>query len=198
MKIGNIVSTTNINVSEDFNVVQSLGDIIQGLPTLIIGWDYVRSNYPDYDVIEKKLGDKLFWTFKKTENRGQHEEDLYNFVEKSYKNLIINISYVYIDPVLFSLRKMKKVLRKIESISRIITYQHGSMLYIYGDNIIFGVDLNFMEFIGINPTKIKNKINDIGGILLSENPIFIEYKKRVENLDNQVKYIPFLYSIENG
>jgi hypothetical protein len=198
MKIGNIVSTTNINVSEDFNVVQSLDDIIQGLPTLIIGWDYVRSNYPDYDVIEKKLGDNLFWTFKKTENRGQHEEDLYNFVEKSYKNLIINISYVYIDPVLFSLRKMKKVLRKITSTPKIIAYQHGSMLYIYGDNIIFGIDLNFMEFIGINQTKIKNKIKDIGGILLSENQIFIEYKKRVENLDNQVKYIPFLYSIENG
>ncbi len=96
------------------------------------------------------------------------------------------------------MRKMKKVIGKIKSLSSIITYQHGSMLYIYGDNIIFGVDLSFIEFIGLNPEKIKTKIKNIGGILLSENPIFIEYKKRVENLDNQVKFIPFLYSIEHG
>ncbi len=198
MKIGNIVSTTNISVSEDFNVVKSLDEIIQGLPTLVVGWDFVRKNFPDYDVIEKKLGDNLFWTFKKTENRAQHEEDVYNFVEKTHKNLISNIDYVYIDPVLFSMQKMKKVIKKIKSLSSIITYQHGSMLYIYGDNIIFGVDLSFIEFIGLNPEKIKTKIKNIGGILLSENPIFIEYKKRVENLDNQVKFIPFLYSIEHG
>ena len=32
------------------------------------------------------------------------------------------------------------------------------MLYIFGDDIIFGVDLNIIEFIGISPDKIINKL----------------------------------------
>lgn len=198
MKIGNIVSPTNIDVSVDFNVVQSLDDIIQGLPTLIVGWDYVKKNYPDYDIINRSLGPDLYWTFKKHEKRDLHEEDIYNFVERTYKNLIQDIQYVFIDPILFSGKKLFKILRKLYSLTPIISYEHDSMIYIYGDKIIFGIDLNLLMFMEMDINRIKARIVKKSTAFLTRDAIFIEYKKRVENLDNQVKFVPYLYSIENG
>ena len=198
MLIANIVSATNVNVSCDFNVVKSLDETVQGLPTLIVGWDYIKKNYPDYDIIKRKLNENLFWTFKKTEKRELHEEDIYNFVEQSYKNLIKDITYTFIDPILFSRKNIVKIIKAINNTNKVISYKHENMVYIYFERYIFGVDLIFTEFIGINSEKLLSKINKKSYIFLDKNTIFIEYKKRIENLENQVKFIPYLYSLENG
>jgi hypothetical protein len=198
MLIANIVSATNVNVSCDFNVVNSLDQTVQGLPTLIVGWDFIKKNYPDYNIINRKLNENLFWTFKKTEKRELHEEDIYNFVEKSYKNLIKDITYTFIDPILFSRKNIVKIIKAINNTNKVISYKHENMLYIYFERYIFGVDLTFTEFIGLNNEKLLSKINKKSYIFLDKNTIFIEYKKRIENLENQVKFIPYLYSLENG
>src|SRR5690242_15394285 len=106
MKIGNIVSPTAISVSEDFNVVESIDDIIAGLPTLIIGWDYIKQHFPDYNILNRTLGPEIFWTFKRTEKRDWFEEDLFNFTEHSYKSFIRGITYIFCDPIIFSKRKL--------------------------------------------------------------------------------------------
>jgi len=198
MNVGNIVSTTNITITDDFNVVKSLDDIIQGLPTLIIGWDYVKKNYPDYDITDRKLSDNLYWTFKKTEKRELHEEDIYNFIQKIYSDLLANINYVFIDPIINNKKVIKKILKKIHSIKQLVSYQHNDMIYMYGENIIFGIDLSLINFMGLNVNRMVSKIKDKSKHFLTKNSIFIEYKDKVENLDNQVKYIPYLYLINNG
>jgi hypothetical protein len=71
MKVANIVSNNNINVSEEFNVVKSMDEIIHGLPTLIIGFDYVNKNYPDFNILDIELEPNLYWTVKKTERRDE-------------------------------------------------------------------------------------------------------------------------------
>lgn len=196
MVIANIVSNAKLNVSCDFNVVKSLDEAIQGLPTLIIGWDFVKKNYPDYNIINRKLSENLFWTFKKTEKRELHEEDIYNFTRNSYRSLISNVEYIFVDPIILKKKSLLKIIRKIYN-SDIISYHHNDMLYICVDSYIFGIDLTLIDFIGLNPNKLVSKINNRSKVFLSKNIIFIEYKNRVENLDNQVKYIPYLYSIEN-
>jgi hypothetical protein len=198
MVVANIVSANNLNVSCDFNVVKSLDDTIQGLPTLIVGWDYIKKKYPDYDIINRKISNNLYWTFKKTERRELHEEDIYNFIENSYKNLILNLEYIFVDPILFNRKSIIKILRKILENDGVIAYYHDKMIYIYCDKYIFGIDLSLLEFIGLNIDKIIIKIKGISKVFLLKDNIFIEYKNRIENLGNQVKYIPYLYSLENG
>lgn len=198
MKVANIVSDSKVDVSKDFNIVKTTDEIIDKIPTLIVGWDFIKEKYPDYDILNKKLSDNVYWTFKKTEKRDIYEEDIFNFIELSYKSFVNKTTYIFIDPIHRSRKEIKKILKKIYSFKKIISYEHGHMIYIYGENLIFGVDLNLIEFIGLNINKIKTKIIQISNIFLTEKDIFIEYKKRVEILDNQVKYIPLLYSIENG
>ena len=197
MLIANIVSATNVNVSCDFNVVNSLDQTVQGIPTLIIGWDYVKTKYPNYNIINRKLDENLYWTFKKTEKRELHDEDIYHFVENAYKRLIKDITYTFIDPILLSRKSIKKILKEVSKNNKVISYKHDDMIYIYFNTFIFGIDLELTEFIGLNTEKLLNKIKNKSKIFLDKNTIFIEYNKRIENLDNQVKYIPYLYSIEN-
>ena len=198
MKIGNIVSQSKINVSEDINVVQSLDEIIQGLPTLIIGWDYVNKYFPENDVLTKTISDNIFWTFRRNEKRDIHEEDIYNFTNKAYSTLISKLNYVFVDPIHLKTKELKKILKKINSFTNIITYTHDDMVYIYGENLIFGIDLTLFDFVGWDRTKLLDKITNRSNVFLVKNTIFIKYRNRIENLDNQVKYIPFLYYIEHG
>ena len=87
MYVANIITKNNLNVDKYFNVVESLDEIIQGLPTLIIGWDIVKEINPKADFIDKKILENIFWTSKKTERRDIFEEDLYNFINYSYNLL---------------------------------------------------------------------------------------------------------------
>ena len=51
------------------------------------------------------------------------------------------------------------------------------MLYIFGDNLIFGIDLNIIEFIGIkNSTKIIDRVKGLKDSTLIGNEIFNKCK----------------------
>lgn len=198
MKVANIVSTTKVSVSDEFNVVTSLDNIIQGLPTLIVGFDVVNKKFPEFNILSRQLAPDLFWTFKRTEKRDKFEEDLTWFMSYSYLSQVKDLKYIFVDPIQYPLRTIKKIIKKIKSLSNLISYYNGRMVYIYSDNFIFGIDIKLLKFIGVNTDKIIFKIKQNSSVFLSDDNIIIEYKKNIEALGNQVRYIPFLYSIRNG
>jgi len=195
--VGNIVSVNNIDVSDDFNVVSSMDDIIHGLPTLIVGYDIINKLYPDFDILDIKVGTDLYWTFKRIENRDKFNEDLDWFITKVYDDLVKGISYLFIDPILLKKESLIKIIRKIHSLKNIISYLHKDMIYLYGDKIVFGIDLRLLRFLGMDVEKLKSKITLISTDFLEDDEIFIEYKNIVETLGDKVRYIPYLYSIRN-
>jgi hypothetical protein len=197
MKIANIVTDSRISVSEEFNVVDSLDKIIQGIPTLIVGFDIVNQNFPDFDILSISLGNNMFWTFKRTEKRDKFEEDLRWFIKFVYNELIKDIPYIFLDPIQYSNKKTCKIVRKILSLKNPISYVNGDMVYIYGENLIFGVDLNLINFLGLDKNKIKNKIKTKSLVFLDDNNILIEYKQTVVALGNRVRYIPYLFTIRH-
>ena len=97
MFVGNIVTQSKVNIDKYFNVVETMDAIIHGLPTLIVGWDIVKTIEPEVDFITRKLSDNIFWTFKKTERRDIFENDLYDFIHHSYNLLIKDLDYKFID-----------------------------------------------------------------------------------------------------
>ena len=198
MKIANIVSTSKVEVPEEFNVVNSVNEIIDGLPTLIIGYDIVNNLFPDFDIINISLGENKYWTFKRTEKRDKYESDLKWFISKVYADLTNDLSYVFVDPIQYKGKTLIKIIKKIYSLKDPIAFLNEQMLYVYGEGFIFGIDLKLLGFMGIDTNKIKSRINAISRVFLDETKILIEYKKNIEALDNKVRYLPFLYSIRNG
>jgi hypothetical protein len=198
MKIANILSTTKIEAPEDFNIVKSSSDLIDGLPTLIVGYDYVNKHYQDFDITNIKLEPNLYWTFKKTEKRDKFDEDLRWFIRKVYEDLTDKLIYLFVDPIQHKPKTLRKIVKKILSLNDVITYQHNEMFYVYSDNLIFGIDLKLLKYLGFNTDKIKEKIKSISNVFLIDDEILIEYKKCIETLNNRVRYIPYLYFIRNG
>lgn len=198
MKVANIVSNNKINVSDNFNVVKTMDDIIHGLPTLIVGYDYIDKHYPSFDITNKELDKDLYWTFKRTEKRDKFEADIEWFKSKIFEDLTKKINYVFVDPIQYKPSTLIKIVRKIIKLHNKITYIQGDMIYIYGDDLIFGIDLKLFKFMSMNIDKIKEKIKKISNVFLDDNKILIEYKNNVGKLGEQVRYIPFLYSIING
>ena len=197
MKIANIVSTSKVEAPEEFNVVQSVNEIIDGLPTLIIGYDIVNNLYPDFDIINISLGENKYWTFKRTEKRDKYESDLKWFISKVYADLTNDLSYVFVDPIQYRRKTLIKIIKKIYSLKDPISFLNEQMLYVYGDTFIFGIDLKLLAFMGVDTDKIKSRINAISSVFLSDAKILIEYKKNIEALENKVRYLPYLYSIRN-
>lgn len=197
MVLANIVSNNDLNTSSDFKVVSSIDNIIDGLPTLIVGYDNVKKYFPDFDITSNKISEDVYWTFKKNEKRDKYQEDLNFFTKKVYTDLINDLSYVFVDPIHYGKKSMKKILRKIYSSNIIVSYEHDDMIYIYADKIIFGVDLKLLKFIGFNILKVKTKIKSISTVFLEKNEILIDYKIIMSFFDNKFRYLPYLYFIKN-
>ena len=196
--IANIVSKNSINVSQDFNVVESMDKIIHGLPTLIVGVELTESLHPDFDILDRCIEENMYWTFKKTEKRDNFNQDLDWFITKVYTDLIKKINYVFIDLIQYRKQTLIKIVRKIYSLENIVTFIHNEMLYLYSDNIIFGLDLKLAKYMGMNVVKLKDKIKRISTDFLGDEEILIEYKNIVDILNGKIRIIPYLYSIRNG
>ena len=91
-----------------------------------------------------------------------------------------------------SKRKIKKILKKIMSLNYVVSYyNNNNMLYIFSENLVFGVDLNICEFIGLSKDKIIDKVNTLSDVTLLQNEIFNKCKDLIKN--NREKIIPYIY-----
>ncbi len=198
MKIANILTTHKIEAPEEFNIVKSETDLIDGIPTLYVGFDYVDKHFPNFDISNRCLGGNKYWSFKRTEKRDDFEETLRWFINKAYHLYVDKAIYLYVDPINYRGKTFRKIIRKILSTKNKITFLIDDMAYIYGDDYIFGVNFKVLSFMGVNGDKIKQKIKSISTVFLEGSDILIEYKKSISILNNKLKYIPILYSIRNG
>ena len=71
------------------------------------------------------------------------------------------------------------------------------MIYINVDNLIYGIDLNVIDYIGKDRNQLINYLKNNISVLFINNEILIEYKDYMDKLNNKLKYIPYIYSVEN-
>ncbi len=197
MKIANIVSKSNLNVSKDFNVVSSMDEIIHGIPTLIVGFDVVNKLYPDFDITERQVEANLYWIFKRTERRDDFESGLRWFINKIISDLSKEISYVFVDIMQYKTKTLCKIARKFLKMEKKFSVQINDMIYIYGENIIFGVDLKLFRFAELKTDKLKNSIQAKSTVFLGVDDILIEDKNIINELGIQIRYLPYLLSIRH-
>ena len=180
MVIGNIVTNSKVSVGDEFNIITSEDDAIIGIPTLIVGWDYISIHYPQQDILSKRISEDVFFFFIRNEKRDMQELDIYDFREYCYYKLVRNVNYVFIDPI-----------------QDIISCKYKDMVYISTDNIIFGVDLTLIEFLGFNVDRLVNKVKGISQTFLLGESIYDEYSTYLSNLNYKPKYLPYLYHLNH-
>jgi len=194
MNIGNIVSKAKIEI-ENFKICDSLECVNEELPTLIIGRKLSKEILGDnISIIHKKISNKLYWTFDKTERKSEFETDLEQFKEYCFDSFGENIPYVYLDIIHGSRKVNYRIIKKILSLKTPFTYfSENDMVYIYGENIIFGVDLNVLNYFEGKKQKITERVKSINGNTLVDYTIFNKCKDLIYKLKNKNRFVPYIY-----
>jgi len=197
MKIGNIISESKLTVNKHFNIYKNYIEVDNDLPTLIIGLNNIKKTGKDFKFSNRKINDTLFWTFLKTERRTFFNEDLFYFVEYCYKQIINKNEYVFIDLILNKKEFLKKLFNDIKDNSETnINLITDSMIYILSNHKIYGINLNQIDFIGRDRNTFITNIKSWSKVFLIHNDIFIKYKNKLSMFNDEIKYIPLLYLID--
>ena len=97
-KLGYIVTDRKINNVKDFvEVVNDISLTDSTKPVLLVGLENAKKNIENFSILNKKVNDNLFWTFKKTEKRVDFENDINYFYNYIIYNITRNIKYYYIN-----------------------------------------------------------------------------------------------------
>jgi len=201
MYIANIITIDKINIGEEFNICSSMSDLSEEdlkLPTLIVGYEVICGLYgaDNIDLLDRQITSKIFWTLRKNEKRIIYSNDLETFIRYSYKKFASKLNFINVDLILYSKRKLFKIVRKMLTIRDGVAYESSNkIIYLYHDNLIFIIDLNLTSYLGLKSDKIINKVKSICKKYISGNDILIEYGNHLDRLENDIKLIPFLYSL---
>ena len=83
--LGNILTNRKFEDCEFYNVVDKKEDLIINIPTLVIGWEFTKTLYPNANIISWEIENDIYWTFNNRERRQSYEEIIVKF-----KKLVVN------------------------------------------------------------------------------------------------------------
>jgi hypothetical protein len=176
-KLAYIVSSKKIRGIKRFiGVVDDISLTEPDKPVMVIGYELAKKYFgDDISVLNRRISDKVCWTFLKTEKRIDYEDDL----EKLYKNVIdyhiTNLKYVYVNILLFNINKTKRIINLFKNKKVKYIYINDKMLYfLHSDEkskgkMIIGISIQILKYCGIGIDKIINKINDVGDVVICDN-----------------------------
>lgn len=193
-KLGYIISDRKISDLRDF--VGNVKDISQAdltKPILYIGYKNAKKVKGYKNILEKKIDDKTFWTFKKTESRSDYESDLENFYKYIIINILYNINYYYINIIYIKYNKLKRLYNILFNNTKInYIYISKNMIYFQYENNTYGISLSLLEYCGIKKEKIISRIR-----MNKNNIIVYDNNEKVHKILKEIGYenkyaVPYL------
>ena len=200
MHIGNIVSQVDIKADKLFNLIKDINNIEPELPTLIIGWEFVKAIYGENrpSILEKQISENLYWTFTKKERRVDYEEDIKNFIGICIENISDKILYKFLNVLTCKQSVIKNIINKLTSTEIYSIYiKNNSFIYIFDsdNNKIIGIDFNAIDFLKIERKKIYRILySNKNNVFFNEDFLDKEIKINIKQKNN--KLIPYLNSLK--
>ena len=91
-----------VGFTNDYSLVDSTK------PVLVIGLKKAKEILGDkFNILNKKISENVYWTFKKTEKRTDFEIDLPLFYQRCLNNAVEGIKYYYINIIKLKYSKIK-------------------------------------------------------------------------------------------
>ena len=179
MKIGNViyekelVNHIKVEYINYFNEQKVYNDLDKTLPTLYVGWSFMKACNPNNpviqnaDILKKRIiTNELYWEFNFTESKPSHVKGVDKFagiVPQFY--FIPKYKYTNLDPVFFQLKDINDLMDVLpKKIDKLYNYKN-EMIYLQKDNNIWGISLSMFSFFNFNIDEIKNSLSERTSIL---------------------------------
>jgi hypothetical protein len=205
MKIANIiyekelVNHTKVDYINYYNEVIEYDKLDKSLPTLYVGWIFMKSCNPENLLIQNAnilnnciISNELYWEYSFDEHKACHINGVEDFI-----NLIPNYyfspkyTYIDLDPIFFQIKDLDELMyvlpKKIDASYNL----KNDILYILNGNKIVGINLVLYRYFKFNIDEILLRIsertttsfNDLNG------DIYQSYYKTLPNYINLKRYI---------
>ncbi len=194
--IANILTDEPFNEGELYNVVRDKEELVPGIPTLIIGWERTKAEYPDASIIEWKVADNVYWTYGKYERRDKYEVNVKKFQDLSFKKFVESLEYVFYDVLLTPPERFESFLASLGSDNQKTIYVTGDMMYLYykGTNKVVGLSLRDCDYINESAKKrIFSAVYNSDSVNLLKNNDEISKEIRYK-AKGRAYILPYLYS----
>lgn len=192
--IANILTPKTFSDGELYNIVNNKDDLIEGIPTLIIGWEFAHKLYPEANILDWKINEDMYWTFGNREKRDRYDKCVKDFRDIALNRFIKSIKYTFFNILASTDEEKASFSHKIKK-EELIAYISGNMVYLYNkeNNEAIGVSLMDFNYGGYNRKKF------FATILNSPNITSIDIKEELSwvmrmALKNCNYVIPSLFS----
>ena len=172
MKIANVihekelVNHTKVDYINYYNEPKAYDDLNKLLPTLYVGWSFMKACNPENGIIQnaeilkkKIITNELYWEFSFRESKPSHVKGVDTFaglVPQFYFSP--KFTYINLCPVAFQLKDIQDLMDVLpKDIIKAYNYKN-EMLYTLKDNKITGIDLRMYEFFKFDIPETLEKI----------------------------------------
>lgn len=194
--IANILTDEPFNEGELYNVVRGKEELVPDIPTLIIGWERTKAEYPDASIIEWKVADNVYWTYGKYERRDKYEVNIKKFQDLSFKKFVESLEYVFYDVLLTPPERFESFLASLGSDNQKTIYVTGDMMYLYynGTNKVVGLSLRDCDYLNeFTKKRIFSSVYNSNTVNLLKNNDEISKEIRYK-AKGRAYILPYLYS----
>ena len=192
--LGYIVTDKKLSKIDGF--VEQVNDITLAdstRPILVVAWKNAKKYSGYKSILDRSLGDGIYWTFSRSESRSDFEQDLEKFYDIIYNNILNKIYYIYIDICKLRYSKIKKLYNIIFSKEIKNIYISNNILYIPYDGSVLGVSMTMLEYCGIHRDKVLSKIrSNPSNRVIEDNDKTVF--KIVRRLGNKKYALPYFIS----
>lgn len=205
MKVANIVyekdliNHTKVEYVNYVNNPVSYENLDKTLPTLYVGWVFMKSCNPNDNIIQnanilhkKIIGNELYWEFSFDESKQSHVKGVESFI-KLAPQFYFNPKYLYVnlDPVFFQLANIDDLMDVIPKKFDSIYILKKEMVYVMAENKIWGINLDMYRFFKFNIDDLISRLSEKALMIHSDldGSIYQSYYKIFPNFIQLKRHI---------
>lgn len=190
------------------------------IPTIVVGWNFVKDRYPHINIFDKSIANNLYWTYSKSEMEKEFFKEIEDFFVDSVKKWLPKDFTLY-DPLTNSEDLLTYCQQNLNPNKPVFVYFNKGALYLRNDDVNYIVDIKslyltdplfkktislFLSTYKCFALSYKNfceyvDLDTVGNVITIENLRWVKfgvdtsdkYFNIVPNFDVS-KYVPFLMS----
>lgn len=173
MKIANViyekelVNHTKVEYVNYYNQPMKYDDLDKSLPTLFVGWSFMKACNPENEIIQhadilkkKIITNELYWEFSFEESKASHVKGIETFVGLVPQFYFTpKYQYINLDPVFFQITEIEDLMAILPKEIDATYILKNEMMYVLKENKIWGINLKMYDFFKFNITQIIEQIN---------------------------------------